>query len=482
MLDVVRKYSSSKWAKAIFLAIAASFFIGFSLLGAVWRSCGSKGLKGNIARVGKWYITPKDMATAYSRLNMIYSSNPEGFPENMTEGALKDLAIGFLTNIWLLAQRATELKWKISDEELNMGIRSVLGLRTNIPKKDYLMLLGRNRLFPEEFEKQVKYSLLAQKITETLKDAILLDEETLWEEYKLKNQKISLYFVKFDVENAKKEVNLSLNDLKRYYDDHKNEFMENEKRVIRYVIVKSESAEEIYNMVKEKGLENTCEEKKLTCSETPPLEKDVTPPSPLNEFDEFMKSAFSLGEGEIGEPLHSGEKTLIFKVHGILKPEPLPFDNVKDRVREKVIEIKARELAEKKAKKLIELIMKSREPHKKAKDYGYKVEETGWISFGDSNIKEMGGRSEVAISAWKLTPEKRVLENPVFFNNAYYLVILKEKVEPTHKEFEENIEKIKEEVFREYSSEIQNQLIINLYSKYPVNIDEDAVKTLDLSY
>lgn len=482
MLDVVRKYSSSKWAKGIFLAIAASFFIGFSLLGAVWKSCNPRGLKGNIAKVGKWFITPRDLITAYNRLNLVYSANPENFPENITREALKNFAMGYLTNIWLLAQRASELKWKISNEELNMGIRNALGLRNNMPKKQYLMLLGRNRLFPEEFEKQVKYSLMAQKITETLKDAIMLDEEVLWEEYRLKNQKISLYFVRFEIEKMKRKVRVSLKEVKNYYNDHKEEFMQKEKRIIRYTVVNSTDAGEIYNLMKQKGFEQVCEEKKLTCSETPPLERDLSPPSPLNEFEGFIKRAFSIDEGKLGKPLHLDEKTLIFKVQGILKPEPLPFDEVKGKVKEKIIEIKARELAEKKAKSLIKLIRKSRKPQVLARKYRYKVERTGWISFGDSNIEGIGARSEIAISAWSLTPENRVLENPVLFNHSYYVVMLKSRKEPKRSEFEKNLDEIKREVLKEYTSDIQTQLIMNLYSKYPVKIDQQAVEKLNLLY
>ncbi len=482
MLDIVRKYSKSPVAKIILLAVATSFFIGFSILTAVWRSCSIKGLRGNVAKAGKLYITPRDFSMAYSRMLEIAREKEEF--KNLDEKMLKEMVVQVLINSWLIANEAEKIGYRVSDDELNSEIRRVLGIRGNISRKDYLSILKSNRIFPEEFEKRLKLEILSSKLLSLLKDAITISDEDLWKDYELKNTKLSIYLVKFDPKDMK--VKVSEEKLKEYYESHKEEFRGGEKRIIRYAIINkgegetpevfSKRIKEIYEEMKEKGFESVCVDKGISCSETPPFEKMSPFPVDLPSSQEITDKAFTMKEGDVGEPIVLDEKAIIFKLQGIITGEVLEFEEALPKVKEKVLEMERMESARKKAEELIEKIKDLKNPEKKAREMGFKLEPTHPFSLLDMEIKELGMAKEIVIYAWLLGESKRVSEKPVFFNGAYYVLILKDLQKPDKKEFEKRKDEIRTAYEKEQFDIIQTELLIRMRSIYPVEIDRELLE------
>lgn len=482
MLDIVRKYSKSPVAKAILLAVAASFFIGFSILTAVWRSCSIKGLHGNVARAGRWYITPRDFSMAYSRMLEI-SREREEF-KNLDENLLREMVLQSLINSWLIATEAEKVGYVVSEDELNAEIRKILRITGNLDKKQYLEFLARNRLFPEEFEKRLKLEILSSKILDLIKEGILISEEELWTDYELENTKISLYFVKFDP--AQEMVKVTEEKIKEYYEAHKDEFKGPEKRLIRYTFVERgekedeevfrKRVEEIAKEMGEKGFEKVCGERSLVYSETPPFERDKGLPVELPSPQEVVEKTFNLTEGGIGGPIFSEGRALLFKLQGIISSAPLTFEEAIPRVREKISEIERKEMAKGKASALIEKIKGEREPARKALRLGYRVEETEPFSLYAAEIKGIGQAKELVISAWLLNENRKVSENPVFFNNAFYVLMLKDIEKPVREEFERKKAELMKAHLDEYFDIIQRDLLLRMRSIYPVEIDRKALE------
>jgi len=482
MLDIVRKYSKSPVAKIILLAVAASFFIGFSILTAVWRSCSIKGLHGNVARAGKWFITPRDFTMAYSRMLEVAREREE-FKE-LDEKLLKEMVVQVLINSWLLANEAEKIGYRVSEDELNFEIRRALGIRGNIGKKEYLSLLARNRIFPEEFEKKLKMEILSSKILFLLRDAIKISDEDLWTDYELENTKISVFLVKFDPSDMK--VKISEEKLKEYYEAHKEEFKSGEKRLIRFVLLnkgEGESKESFSNRVdelqremSEKGFEGVCMEKGIMYSETPPFEKTGIFPVDLPSSQEIINKAFSMKEGDVAEPIILDDRAVIFKLQGIITGAVLEFKEAIPMVKEKVMEIEKRESARKKAQDLIGKIKDAKNPEKKARKMGYKLEPTEPFSLLDTEIKGIGEAKEIVIAAWLLGESKKVSENPVFYNGAYYVLILKSLETPKREDFEKRKDEIRAAYENQHLDIIQRELLIRVRSIYPVEIDRDLLE------
>jgi len=482
MLDIVRRYSKSPVVKVILLAIAASFFIGFSILTAVWRSCSIKGLHGNVARAGKWFITPRDFTMAYSRMLEVAREKEE--LRNVDEKLLKEMVVQALINSWLLATEAERIGYRVSEEELNFEIRRVLGLRRNISKKEYLSLLASNRIFPEEFEKRLRMEILSSKILSLLRDGIKVSDETLWIDYETENTKISVFLVKFDPSQMKVEV--SEEKLKEYYESHKEEFKGGEKRIIRFAVLhrgEGESKEVFHNRMSElqkemseKGFESVCMEREIAYSETPPFEKTEIFPVDLPSSEEVVKKAFSMNEGEVAEPIILDDKAIIFKLQGIITGGVLEFEDVLPRVKEKVTEIERREMAKKKAEEFIEKIKDVKAPEKKARQMGYKLEATEPFSLVDTEIRGIGQAKEIVISAWLLDESKKVSEYPVFFNGVYYVLILKSLEKPKKEDFEKRKDEIRRAYESQHSEIIQRELLTRMRSMYPVEIDREFLE------
>lgn len=482
MLDIVRKYSKSPVAKIILLAVAASFFIGFSILTADWRSCSIRGLHGNVAKAGKWFITPRDFTMAYSKMLEVAREREE-FKE-LDEKILKEMVVQVLINSWLLANEAEKIGYRISEEELNFEIRRVLGIRGNIRKKDYLSILASNRIFPEEFEKRLKMEILSSKILSILIDSIKIPDEELWTDYELQNTKISLFLLKFDP--AGMRVDITEEKIKEYYEAHKEEFKAGEKRIIRFLQLNKKEGEteenfsqrlnEIYREMVEKGFEKTCLDMGFTYSETPPFEKDEIFPLNLPQPEEIVKMAFSMNEGDVSTPIFIEEKGIIFKLQGIITGDVLEFKEALPKVKEKVTEIEKRELARRKAEEAIKKIKEDKRPDKRARELGYKLEETEPFSLLDTEIKGIGQAKEIVISAWLLGESKKVMENPVFYNGAYYVLILKKLEKPNREEFEKRKEELRINYENQQIEIIQRELLTRLRSVYPVEIDRNFME------
>ena len=482
MLDIVRKYSKSPVAKAILLAVAASFFIGFSILTAVWRSCSIKGLHGNVARTGKWFITPRDFSMAYSRMLEVAREKEEF--KNLDEKLLKEMVVQVLINSWLIANEAEKIGYRVSEDELNFEIRRALGIRGNIGKKDYLSLLASNRIFPEEFEKRLKMEILSSKLLSLLRDGIKISDEDLWIDYETENTKISVFLVKFDPSQMKVEV--SEEKLKEYYESHKEEFKGGEKRIIRFALLSrgegeskdlfSQRVSELKKEMLEKGFESVCMEKGITYSETPPFEKTGVFPVDLPSSDEIVNKAFSMKEGDVAEPVILDDKAIIFKLQGIITGEVLEFKDAIQDVKKKVMEIEGREKAKNKAEDFIQKIKDEKNPEKKARELGYKLEATEPFSLVDTEIKGIGQAKEIVISAWLLGESKRVSETPVFYNGAYYVLILKSLEKPKREDFEKRKDEIRTAYENQHLDIVQRELLVRMRSIYPVEIDRDLLE------
>jgi peptidyl-prolyl cis-trans isomerase C len=139
-----------------------------------------------------------------------------------------------------------------------------------------------------------------------------------------------------------KGVTVTDEEIRAYYDQHKNDFMAPEKRRVSHIVVPTrEEAEEIE---KEIAGGERFEKLVLRSTDTGSAKKAgdlgwVSRPEAVGE----LEAVFSLEEGKVSGPIASRYGYHLFLVTEIVSEQPLDFEEAKERVRKRLIEEKERE-------------------------------------------------------------------------------------------------------------------------------------------
>jgi parvulin-like peptidyl-prolyl isomerase len=164
---------------------------------------------------------------------------------------------------------------------------------------------------------------------------------------------------------------------------------------------------------------------------------------------QFEEVAFALKAGEVSPRVDTPFGFHLIKVTEIKPPVEKKIDDVKEEIALEILtSVKAGELAKKRAAELNAAALKTKsleeaidllKPAKgKAADpTPLKVEETGPFPKSDF-IPRIGISKEIAQVAWELTPKQSVPDSPYETETAWYVLRLKDKIEPTDEELEKD--------------------------------------------
>ncbi len=139
-----------------------------------------------------------------------------------------------------------------------------------------------------------------------------------------------------------KGVTVSDEEVRAYYDSHKADYIAPEKRRVAHIVVTTrEEAEAI-----EKEIEGGQRFEKLVSKST-----DTESAKKLGDLGWVtrtdaageLEAVFSLQEGKVSKPIESKYGFHIFVVRKIVTGEPFEFDEVKDKIRKRLLEQKERE-------------------------------------------------------------------------------------------------------------------------------------------
>jgi foldase protein PrsA len=310
-----------------------------ALVAAFAAACGSGGgapksvPSDAVAVVGGDTISKDEFNQVLDQAKRSYTAQKKPFPKPGTAGygTVRSQIIQFLVERSEYDQKAKDLGIKVSDKDV--------GDRLDQIKQQYFGSAqpGQKAKSKAEIDKLYRQQLKAQGLTDKdVKDGIRAQ---------IIREKIS--------EKVTKDVKVSDDDAKKYYDDHKSQYQQPaqpESRDVRHILVKSHTlALTVYQKLKAGGdfsklaLKYSTDASKTTGGRLTVC-KQKTVSCPLKTVAPFEKVAFSLKTNEISKPVHTRFGWHVIQAVGPVnrprKASTIPFDQVKAAIKQTLLQQK----------------------------------------------------------------------------------------------------------------------------------------------
>ncbi len=336
---------------------------------------------------------------------------------NLEEEAKQDI---------VLLEYAESEKAAVSDNELVSFISSIPMFKKDgkFDQETYHNVLRYGLgITPDYFENGLRNSLCVSEIKQNISDAAKVTLQELKQYYGYVNGKVKVKYIIFRSSDFEKDVSITEEQIKRYFEANKSEFREPERVKFQYVFfycspdsikVDNSEVKDYYlknsgnykdpddeskvmplNKVREdiekkikirKAMEKADEEGETLLTMLEQDEKDWDELEiKESEFmakgsstegipPECIEAAFSVETGEISDLIETEKGYFIIKAVG-KKVEHIPgdFKSVADRVKKRIREIEAAKLAQSKAERCLSKLKQGENMEPVAKEYSKKV-------------------------------------------------------------------------------------------------------------
>ena len=512
-LDLIR--SKHGWfTKGILLLLAAAFIFSFGYGATSLRDLAST--SGDTAAEVNGEEIP--LIEFYRYRDNFRRQNPQIAQLSPAESERVNIRIlNFMIDEKLLSQKARELGFRISDQEVNEFIKSIPAFQIDgqfIGKDQYQERIRQIfNLNPGEFENILRQELLARKMEGFIYETALITEEELYNVYLRQNEKVNLYYIPFLSKEYAESYTPSEEEIKTHFEANKGKFNTDELRTIRYITISAEdfenmieiSEEEIdayYNaypeeFVSEEGGTLPLEEARpqieavLKSQKGGTLREDFVELleteggsdksldelaaehkiETINVSEPFAESAIlneippritrlSFEENKGGTAIVSmGSSLWVIEVKDITPSRAKDIEEAKQEITAQLKNEKAKEITRKKAQEALRELKKAKkeELSEKTKSLGVELLETGYFSRLQNvpSINNENLRSE----AFEIN-EATVVSNKLYNNkDDFYIVSVKEKQSADKEVFNQEKDALKErELIRQQSNLRQNWL------------------------
>lgn len=237
MLKFIRQAQSNWLIKLGLLAIAASFFVGFLVLPAARQGSAED----VVAEVGSKRLYRRDVADAVVRLRARYREQVgeafeqlrDYFEERIPQQAFEQLIDNSATEEYVKS-----LGFSTSKEELRRVILDNPNFQIDgrFSKKRYERFLNSNRMTDTEFERELARDLALQKFQRFLASQVKISDAEVQQRFVDENTKIGIEAFTLAAKDLAKSVSVSEAEVQAYYDEHTADYIQPEKRKIRYLV------------------------------------------------------------------------------------------------------------------------------------------------------------------------------------------------------------------------------------------------------
>lgn len=435
---------------------------------------------------------------------------------------MDNLVLNQLIDQKLLMQEIKKQRIKISDKEIIDRIKqdpvfkNKKGAFDKAKFEQYVNGIPASQW--QKIENGIRKSLALEHLWRKVTDPVIISDKKILDEFMLKNEKVKIKYICFNVAEFKTQVSVNDEDITEYFSENKKEFKQPDRVNIEYVLIKPEEfkekievsddeiknhyeenketkpLEQVISQIKEKlikekteqlaeeraydvsidlGEENKWEEilkKENLSSKQTGYFAEREEISGIGYSREFSQSAFSLSKDDISDPVKTAKGFCILRLID-LKPSYIPeyIEEVKEDVRKRLTALKAEELAEKKADEFIEKSQSVKNIEKLAKKFSYKIKKTDFFERG-VYTKDIGYAPKLIAEAFLLEKGdiKKVSESQDIF-----VTELVEKKAADKEEFDTQKEQIKQALLQKKKQSV--------YEKWFKNLKQEAkiVNNLD---
>ena len=365
MLDFLRKQKRN-WGITILLGIIIVVFVAFyggSQLGDPRTA--------EVAEVNGEIIGQREFALQYERAVQRYREMLKGSltPEMIKGLNLRANLLEELIQRKLVIQEARSLGLTATDDDLanHLSKAPEFQIAGRFNKDRYLQILQANRLAPGQFEEDQRDQLTMQRLYSIILDSVQVTDAEVRERYRLDQEKLNLHYIKLPVSDFISQVKLTDDEIKKFYERNKESLKEPLKVQVEYLTypydqfaasiqVNDKEVEEYYQANLESRFRQPKEAKIRYISIRAPSEGDSNQKKSAKErADRIVKEArsgkdfaelakresddpsaakggdagwiaqgqmippiektiFSMGKGEVSEPVETPEGFQIFKV------------------------------------------------------------------------------------------------------------------------------------------------------------------------
>jgi peptidyl-prolyl cis-trans isomerase D len=459
MLGVLRRKGVNK---TILWFIAIVIILSFGVFGTAYR------MDNNVNSAGTIFghnVDIKDFQQAYldSRDQAIRIYGDEFFKK----GSKLDLEQEAWNRLILLKE-AQKRDIQVNDQEVVAYIASFPFFQRDgqFDQTLYEEIVQNPSIFDRsthDFEEGVRKQLMIKKLIDAVAPEAVLSDDALKKEYQKRNEKITLQYVLFNALNFAKNVTVSDDEIKTFYEQHQEQFRQPPSIVLNYVQTKEKALAATLSKELTPGSDFTALAKTLTLEVK--TSSAFTQDQPILTFasnPDNIAKFFAMKPGEYSPPLETPDGWQIVQLKEKNDSAIPVLHDIKAQVKDAVLLEKGFALAKPKAdKSLIALTesLKTNDFKKAATGLGLKVEETA--AFGRKEyVANTGLIQEFQQEADSLNTNKRLSE--VISTSQGPAIIYLEKMEkPADAEFESDKENFRQML----SAEGRNQTLITFMSQ-----------------
>ena len=451
----------------------------------------------------------------------------------ITQLRLPEQILQSIINSKIIENEAKKLKIRVTNAELKGKILNYPAFQKEgkfIGVKEYENLLAYNRINIKDFENDLKKEIIAEKLKELITSGLVINSDTLKMKYKKEKDMAELEFIVLKPDRIKTKIKVNENELKQYFNEHKEEFKTPEKRegtiiVYKYNEFKNEikiSNKELYDYFKKNKKMFFTPEKtkpsrifiKYNEENREEMLKKVEKLSKELNIENFSKKAkeFSqddkaenggdwgywqwknfttqeltiierLKESQISSPIDTLNGFSIIYITEKTPENQQNFKTAKKKIRDIIEREKLTSFVKSKLGKVYAKLKNKKNIEDKARGLGIKTIKTKALSNGQS-IKDLDEVGYISRKLFTLNKNETIF--PVEFIKGIAIVQLSKIIEPEIEKFENIKEKVQEKIIHikkmnlliDNAKEISN-ILNNLNTKK--NLKEGFLKKNNLS-
>ena len=507
MLDRMRRHRNwLKWSLAIvvvsFVLLYIPSFLGDSAGGAAGNSV--------VAEVEGREITANQFRRVYQQQMQAYR---QSYGANVDDRLLKQLGIDQRIVQQMIQEEASlaeakRLGIKASDAEVRERILALPAFQENgqfIGDQRYRQLLRMQTppMRPDEFEDQVRRSIVAEKLQAALTGWMTVADTDVVNEFKKRNEKVKVSVVSFPADKFREGLVASDAEVNKYFDEHKDAFKIPEKRKVRFLTIDQEAMrqkatvtgqqiERSYNdniqqystpeqirashiLLKTEGKDDAAVKKQAEeilakvkagadfaelAKKNSQDEGSAVKGGDLDFFGrgqmvpEFDKAAFSMKPGEISDLVKSQFGYHIIKVTDKRAPTTRTLAEVRAQIEDQLKFEQAQTAAQKLSEQVAAELKKPADFDKVARARGLHTGESG-LFLQDEPIAGIGMAPAVGQAAFQL--KEGEVSDPIRTPQGYAFITVTGKQDPYVPKVDEVKTKVRDEVLKQKAVEAARQ-------------------------